>query len=331
MSQSLRMCVRGTGHAVPDRVVRNAEFAARLDTTDEWIMSRTGIRERRQAGEGETTASLAATACRRAIENAGMSVDEIQMIICATITPEVRFPATACFVQDLLGIEKFVPVFDISVACSGFLYGMSIAANFIHSETYKNILVVGADVMSCLADPDDRGTCILFGDGAGAAVVSEPQHADQELLHCVLYADGSRARQIWAPGGGAMEPFSPKVLNERLHFIKMRGREVYKFAVTTMLKAIDDALQESGLSIDDVAMVIPHQSNLRIIESAREKLGIPTEKMYVNIDRFGNTSAASIPICLDELRRSGRIGRGDVVLSVAFGAGLTWANAIFRL
>lgn len=316
---------------MPDKRLTNAEFAERLNTSDEWIVSRTGIHERRVVGEGETTATLGAAACRAAIEDAGITPNDIGMIICATITPEVRFPATACFIQHRLGIKNHIPAFDISVACSGFLYGMSLAANLVHNRTYQNVLVIGADVMTQLADYEDRATCILFGDAAGAAVISEPQRDGQALLFSRLYADGSRATQIWAPGGGTLEPFSQKVLNERLQYTKMRGREVYKFAVTTMQEAIAEALRETNLTVDDLAMVIPHQSNLRIIESARDKLGIPSEKMCVNIDRLGNTSAASVPICLDELRREGRIGPGDIILSVAFGAGLTWANAVFRL
>ena len=330
MDRPLRMTIRGTGRALPERRVTNEDFAQALDTSDEWIVARTGIRERRHAGDGETTVTLAVEACREAIEDAGIRPDQVDMIICATITPDMRLPEAACFVQDELGVG-YKPAFDIQVACCGFLYGMFMAAHFVDYGTYQNVLVVGSDVMTRLSDPQDRTMHILFGDAAGAAVISQQQEPGQELLFSALYADGGGADLIWAPGGGSRLPFSQKVLDERLHFATMRGREVYRFAVKQMQDAIAEALEATKLSIDQVAMFIPHQSNLRIIESARDKIGIPHEKMYVNIDRLGNTSAASVPVCLDELLREGRLKRGDIVVSVAFGAGLTWASAVFRL
>jgi 3-oxoacyl-[acyl-carrier-protein] synthase-3 len=330
MYKPLRMTIRGTGHALPQRVVTNQELAQTLDTSNEWIVSRSGIRERRIISGQECTTSMAVEASRKAMEAAGVTKDEIDMIICGTITPDQRLPATACLIQRDLDMH-LAPAFDITVACCGFLYAMFIAAHFVDTGTYNNVLVVATDAMTSMADPEDRATYVLFGDGAGAAVISRQQEPDQELIYSSLYADGQGAKLIWVPGGGTAMPFSQTVLDERLHYVKMKGREVYRFAVTEMQNAIAEGFEKTNLSVDDVAMVIPHQSNLRIIESAREKLGIPTEKMYVNIDRIGNTSAASVPICLDELIRDGRLKRGDVVVCVAFGAGLTWATSVFRL
>jgi 3-oxoacyl-[acyl-carrier-protein] synthase-3 len=224
-----------------------------------------------------------------------------------------------------------IPAFDISASCCGFVYALAIAANFVETGFYRHVLIIAADVMTRLVDFSDRSTCVLFGDAAGAAVIGPAEREGQEIIYSRLSADGGRAPLIWAPGGGSREPTSQKTLNEKLHLVKMRGREVYKFAVTQMQEVTQDALEQCGLSLDDVAMVIPHQSNLRIIESARDKLHIPPEKMYINIQRTGNTSAASVPIALDELRQAGRLKAGDVVVMVAFGAGLTWASGVVRL
>ncbi len=330
MREPLRMAIRGTGSAVPARIMANAEFEAFLDTSDEWIRARTGIRERRVVQDGESTASLAIDASRQAIEDAGITPGELDLILCATITPEVPFPATACFVQERLGLTD-IPAFDLSAACSGFVYALVIAAHFIHHKTYRNILLIGAENMTRFADFQDRGTCILFGDAAGAAVVTDTDDPAQRLLFSSLGADGSGADMIWVPAGGARRPASVDTVNQRLHYMKMKGRDVYRFAVSKMQEVIEQAMQAAKVTPDDLAMVIPHQSNARIIESAREKLGLSAEKVCVNIDRYGNTSAASIPLALDELRHAGRVNRGDLVLMVAFGAGLTWASALVRL
>lgn len=331
MHKPLGMRIAGTGRALASRVLDNTYFEQRLDTTHEWILERTGIRERRAVGPGETTASLACDASRAALEDAGMTVDDIDMVIVATITPEAPLPATACFVQKMM-FNRPVPAFDLVAACSGFVYGMLAAAHFLQSGLYRNILVIGAEVMTSITDPEDRATAILFGDGAGAAVLSAtPDASGPAILHSSMSAEGSGDSLLFIPAGGTRVPLSQMTLDERLHYVRMNGRDVYKRAVIRNFELVDKTLAESGVRAEDIAIVIPHQSNARIIDSARERMGIPPEKMYMNIDRFGNTSAASIPICLDECRRDGRIKSGDLVLLIAFGAGFTWASALLRM
>lgn len=324
------MAIRGTGSAVPDRVMTNADFEKMIDTSDEWIRTRSGIRERRIRSDHEDTLSLARDASRQALDNAGLTPADIDLIVVATCTPVVPIPSTACFLQHALGCRT-VPAFDVSAACSGFIYALATATNFLATGQYRNILVVGSETMSSVTDFEDRGTCILLGDGAGAAIISPADNQTSGIYDIFLAADGSGAEMIWVPAGGSREPASDKTLSERLHFLKMKGREVYKFAVTRMQEVIHNALTAGGLSAGDLALVIPHQSNLRIIESATEKLGFPPEKVAVNIDKFGNTSAASIPLALDEARRAGRIKTGDWILLAGFGAGLTWGSILIRL
>ncbi len=324
------MILRGMGSAVPEHVMTNADFEKCLDTSDEWIRTRTGIRERRVAGQHENTLTLSVRASRQALERASMTPADIDMIVLATTTPYVQCPGTACFLQHELGC-RIIPAFDIQAACSGFVYALVTAAHLLDPDRYRNILVLGSETMTRLADFEDRATCILFGDGAGAAVLSAVDNGTSGLYEHELFADGSGAQMIWVPAGGSLEPASTRTVNERLHFLKMKGREVYKFAVTRMQEIIHDTLTRAGLGIEDVAMIIPHQSNLRIIESAGEKLGIPAEKIAINIDRFGNTSAASIPLALEEAMNSGKVKSGDYVLVAGFGAGLTWASALIRL
>lgn len=322
--------IAGTGAHTPPRTVTNDEFAARLDTSDEWIVQRTGIRARRHAGENESTLTLATDASRDAIHDAGMTPDDIDLIVVGTTTPEHVLPSTACELQAALGC-RWVPAFDVQAACSGFVFGFVAAAQFIASGMAGNALVVGAETLSRITDQDDRGTAILFGDGAGAAVVRRSAGPARRLLATRLGADGARAKAIWVPAGGSAEPASPRTLNERLHYMRMNGREVYKFAVTQMHDEVLHTLAEAGLTIDDLKLLIPHQSNQRIIESACEKLGLPIDRVLINIDRYGNTSAASVPVALHEARSTGRIQPGDHVMLVAFGAGLTWASALLRM
>jgi len=330
MTTYLAISIRGTGRAVPDRVLSNADLERTLDTTDEWIVTRTGIRERRIVADGQSTLTLALEASEKALQDAGMRASDLDLILLATISPEYPFPATACFLQDKLGASN-VPAYDISAACSGFVYGLINAAHFVHQGTYRNVLVVGAECMSRFTDYQDRGTCILFGDGAGAAIIGPAEQNGQGIYHCQLGADGSGAEMICCPGGGAREPASQRTVDQRMHFLKMRGREVYKFAVTKMQEVIEQAMASQNLGPDDIAMVIPHQSNLRIIESATQKLRFPPEKVYINIDRYGNTSGASVPVALDEVLRDGKVKRGQWLLLVAFGAGLTWASALIKV
>jgi len=324
------MMIRGMGSALPSRVVTNADFEKTLDTSDEWIRTRSGIRERRFAGPGENTLTLASQAARQALANGGVSAEEIDLIVVATCTPAYPLPATACFLQADLGC-RHVPAFDLSAACSGFVYALVTAGCLMHSGGYANALVVGAETMSAFTDFEDRGTCVLLGDGAGAAVTSPADNPISGIYDQELGADGTGARLIWVPAGGSAEPAGIKTCNERLHYMKMKGRDVYKFAVIKMQEVLASAVQRAGISMEDVKLVIPHQSNLRIIESAAEKLGLPEHKVAVNIDRYGNTSAASIPLAMEEAWVSGRIGRGDWVLLAGFGGGLTWGTALLRL
>jgi 3-oxoacyl-[acyl-carrier-protein] synthase-3 len=324
----IRFC--GTGMYVPEEVITNRHFEHYLDTSDDWIVTRTGIRERRRARPDESTSTMGAIAARCAIENAGLTVKDIDLIICATATGDHPFPAAATLIQAELKAVN-TPAYDIGAACAGFVYGMVNAAAFIASGMFRHVLVVGAETLTRYADPEDRTTTVLFGDGAGAAVIGPAVRKDQGVLYCDIGCDGTRADHILVPAGGSRLYTSAATVAERLHFLRMKGREVFKFAVLKLQQLIDHALESASLTAADLRMLIPHQSNLRIIESARERLGLPAEKIAVNIDRFGNTSAASIIMSLDEARRRGDLKEGDVILLVAIGAGLTWSTMILRL
>jgi 3-oxoacyl-[acyl-carrier-protein] synthase-3 len=330
MSKLLPVRFRGTGRYVPDAVLNNQHFAEYLDTSDEWIMTRTGIRERRQAAPEEWTSTMAEQAARNALEDAGLQPSDLDLIICATATSDCPLPSTAAFIQATLGAEE-IPSFDVSAACAGFLYGTATAAGFICSGMYERVLVVGAETLTRAADPQDRTTIVLFGDAAGAAILERSSSAEQGILYYDMGCDGTKAEHIWIPAGGSRLPTSDTTVAERLHYIRMKGREVYKFAVNKLQQLIDNALETTNLTPDDLKLVIPHQSNLRIIESARVRMGLPKDKIAVNIDRFGNTSAASVILSLDEARRDGTLEAGDIVLLVAIGAGLTWSTMIVRL
>jgi len=330
MADCVRAAIAGFGAAVPERVVTNADFEKFLDTSDEWITQRTGIRERRLVSEGESTATLATEAARKALQDANLQPTDLDLIICATCSPEMILPSTACFVQKELGATD-VAAFDVSAACSGFVYSLSIGQQFIETGKYRRILVIGADALSRFCDYTDRGSCILFGDAAGAVVLEPTSEAGQGLLYSVLHADGEGWDYIHVPAGGARTPATAATVADKQHFVKMRGRDVYKFAVEKMQWLLGDCMEQCGLTADDVDMVIPHQVNVRIIKSATEKFNFPLEKVYMNIDRYGNTSGASIPLALAEARGKGQVGPGSVVVLVAFGAGLTWAGAVVRL
>jgi 3-oxoacyl-[acyl-carrier-protein] synthase-3 len=333
MIDPLRVVIRGTGASVPEEVLDNEYFSAYLDTSDEWIRSRTGILERRRVAKGQSTLDLALEASKRALDDAGMSAREMDLIVVCTVSPDTPLPSTACWLQAALGAggDDGCGVFDLAAACSGFVYGLVTVGSLLQAGRFKNALVVAAEALTRITDYEDRATCILFGDGAGAVVLSRSDDPDKGILYHDLGADGCRASSIWIPAGGSREPASVRTVNERLHFMRMRGREVYKFAVLKMGQLIQEALEATGTTTEQIKLVIPHQSNLRIMESARQRANLPPEKMAVNIDRYGNTSAASVALALDEARRNGTLGPDDLVLLIAFGAGLTWASALLRL
>lgn len=326
--------IAGTGSALPERRLTNDDLSKMVETNDEWITQRTGIRERRIAGPDETTATLGAQAAKRAIEAAGIEAKDVDLIIVATITQEMIFPSTACFIGASLGIPG-VPAFDMSAACSGFIYALSTGASFIRSGQYKNVLVIGAETLTRLLNFKDRNSCILFGDGAGAIVLRRSDDAGKGmkgrgLIYSTLYADGNGG-EVMKCIPGSRHPISAEMVAGDQQFMQIRGREVYKFAVSKFEELIEQAMRACELTKEDVKFIIPHQVNQRIIDSAMEKLGMPASQAFVNIDKYGNTSAASIPIALDECWRAGKLSKGDVVVFVAFGAGLTWANAVVRI
>jgi 3-oxoacyl-[acyl-carrier-protein] synthase III len=321
--------IAGTGSYVPEKRLTNDELSAMVDTNDEWIVQRTGIKERRIVGPHESTATLASHAATRALQAAGLEPKHIDLIICATATAEMVTPATACFVAASLGLDS-TPGFDLSAACSGFLYALDMGAACIRSGSYKNVIVIGAETLSRITDYKDRGSCILFGDGAGAVVLQRSMDTKRGVLYSSLRADG-RGWELLYCGPGSRQPIDETTHAGRNHYLKIRGRDIYKFAVQRFGELIEDAMSKCDLSVEKIKLIVPHQVNLRIIDSALEKLNIPREKAYVNIDRYGNTSAASIPIALDEVVRAGKLRQGDHAVLVAFGAGLTWANAVIRL
>ena len=321
----------GTGSYAPETVRTNKHFTEYLDTSEEWILTRTGIRERRVAAPDETTSTMGVHAARRALEDAHLSIDDIDIIICATATGDHPFPATAAFIQGGLGGSRDIPAFDLGAACAGFLHATNVVAPMLTSGLYKTALIVGAETLTRFTDPEDRATAILLGDAAGAAVIGRSDDPTTGILYCELGCDGTRAEHIIVPAGGSRLPSSETTVAERLHFMRMRGREVFKFAVNKLQELTDRALEKTGLAPDDLKLIVQHQSNLRIIESARERLGLPKEKVVVNIDRYGNTSAASLIMGLDESRRAGLLEEGDIILLLALGGGLCWASMLVRV
>ncbi len=320
MERPIIATISGTGSYVPVRIVSNDEFTRTLDTSDEWIISRTGIRERRHAGPHDTAASMGVQAARAALTAAGIVSDELDLIICATVTPDLMCPSTACLIQAELGCRT-IPAFDLSAACSGFLYALSVADQYIRTGSAKSVLVVGAEVLSRISDFTDRNTCILFGDGAGAVVLTPSKDPKRGILNIRLFADGSRRDLIRVPS---------KVTPD-IGYLQMNGREVFKFAVTTLRAQVQLALDDCKQLGIELAVIVPHQVNVRVIDAALEGLGFPADRVVVNLDKYGNTSAASVPIALDEAVRAGRCGPGDTLLLVAFGGGLTWSSALVTL
>lgn len=322
--------IAGTGTCLPARVVANDELARQVDTSNEWIVQRTGIHERRMAAPGETTLTMAVGASQAALADAQLTPRDLDLIVVATITPEHQLPATACELQAELGCG-WIPAFDVAAACSGFVWAFISAAQYLINGLAGTVLVVGSECLSHIVDMQDRATCILFGDAAGAAVLRRSQDGDRGVLAVRMGADGQRGRLIYIPAGGSREPATLRTVNERLHYMRMQGREVYRFAVTQMQEVVRDTCADAGIGVDDLALLIPHQSNLRIIELACQKAGISLEKVAVNIDRYGNTSAASVAVALHEARQQGRIKPGDLVMLAAFGAGLTWGSVLLRV
>jgi len=318
----------GTGSYMPETVLTNSYFEERLDTNDEWIVSRTGIKERRKAEESVATSDIATYAALKAIEDANLNPEDLDMIIVATVTPDMSFPSTACIVQKNIGAIN-ASAFDISAACSGFIYGLSIAEKFIKTGSAKYILVIGAETLSKITDYSDRNTCVLFGDGAGAAVVSSVEE-NNGILASYTGSDGRGGDLLKLPAGGSRMPASMETLANRMHYIKMDGSEVFKFAIKIMGEAAEKALEMCGLDKKDIDYLIPHQANIRIIESATKRLKIPKDKVFVNIDKYGNMSAASIAVALDEANKANKLSKGDVVVLVGFGGGLTWGSIVLR-
>ena len=317
-----------TGSYVPERILTNRDLERIVDTTDEWIRTRTGISERRIAAADEATSDMATKAAIAAMNQAGVDAKEIDLIIVATVTPDMFFPATACWVQKKLGAVR-AACFDISAACSGFLYAMEIAQQFISTHVYNTVLIVGADKLSSIVNWSDRNTCVLFGDGAGAAILRN-RGASHGVVATHMGSDGEFAEILFMPGGGSRCPITTENIGQQLNTIKMQGKETYKQAVTAMSDAADRALEAAGLKYDEIACVIPHQANMRIIEAIAHRMRLPIEKFYVNLEKYGNTSAAAVAIALDEAHRAGRFKVGDYILLVVFGGGLTWASSVIQ-
>ena len=328
MCESRKVGIIGLGAYLPEKILTNKDLEKMVDTTDEWIVTRSGIRERHIVADDEAASDLAIEAAKRAIESARLSPEKIDLVICATITGDMPFPSTSCLVQNAIGAVN-AAAFDLQAGCSGWVYGLSTGAQFVRRGTYDHILVVGVDVLSRFTDWSDRATCVLFGDAAGAVVLG-PTAPDTGVLSAHLGADGSGGELLRMEAGGSKLPASEETVRNHQHFIRMEGREVFKFAVRIMGEASIKALEMCGLTPADVDLFVPHQANIRIIESAAARLGLPEEKVFVNVQNYGNTSAASIPLALDEAYRSGRIKEGDVIVAVGFGAGLTYAAGVIK-
>ncbi len=327
----IRSKIIGTGAYVPERVVKNSELEMIVDTSDKWIRERTGIKERRIAHENVPVSHLAFGAAERALKDAMVDPLDIDLIVMGTVTPDMPMPSTACIVQQKLAADR-AAAFDVSAACSGFLYGLSVGDQFIRSGMYKRILVIGADMFSKVVDWSNRDTCILFSDGAGAMVLEATTADDTSRVvkSTHLFSDGRKGDKLYIPGGGTLNPTSHDTLGEGMHYVRMRGNELFKIAVKAMVDAAKKALKHNGLTVEDIDLVIPHQANIRIMEAIAKKLKIPMEKVMVTIDYYGNSSAATVPTAFDKARKIGKIQEGDTVLAVAFGAGVTWASTVIQ-
>lgn len=320
--------ITGIGSYLPEKIITNADLEKMVDTSDEWIISRTGISERRIVAENEATSDISIIAAKRAIEDAGLKPTDIDLIILGTITPDMPWPSTACIIQDKLG-AKNAAAFDLSAACSGFVYGMSVGMQFIQTGHYRRVLVIGAESLSRITNWEDRNTCVLFGDGAGA-VVLEAVPEGYGILSFELGSEGSGSNMLGVYGGGSRTPTSLSTIENKSHFISMNGSEVYKFAIRIMEESTLRVLDKAGLSVNEIDYFVPHQANIRIVNASAKRLKIPSEKVKVNLDRYGNTSGASIPIALDEAVKEGKIKNGDNIVLIGFGAGLTWASSVIK-
>ena len=328
MNEKFGVQIAGTGSYLPDKILTNFDLEKMVDTSDQWILERTGIRERRIASENTVTSDIAVEAAKKAIADAKIQPADIDLIIVATTLPDMNFPSTACIVQKKLNIRK-AACFDLSAACCGFIYGLGIVKSLIETGSFKTCLLVGAELLSKITNWKDRGSCVLFGDGAGAAILTRSDK--NKILSVYMGSDGRYSEILEMPAGGSRMPASEKTVRENLHTIKMEGKEVFKLAILKMLDASRKALETSGKKIEDLALLIPHQANLRIIEAMAERLTIPRERVFVNLDKYGNISSATTIIALDEARKQGKLKSGDLVELIAFGAGLTWGAAILEM
>ena len=320
--------IKSTGAYLPEKVLTNQDLEKMIDTSDEWITTRTGIKTRRIAVDRQATSDMGYEAAKMALERAHLSPRDVELIIVGTVTPDMLFPSTACVIQDMLGAKHAV-AFDINAACSGYIYALVIASKFLESGVYSNALIIGAEKLTSIVDWKDRATCVIFGDGAGASVVI-PSNGSSKLLSFHLGTDGGYGKDLLVPAGGSRQPATCETVGQGLHYIKMNGNAIFKIAVNKMRETFTRSMKDARITAEDISLLIPHQANLRIIESLRGYLHIPREKVYVNIDRVGNTSAASIGIALNEVNEKGLIKRGDIIGFAAFGGGLTWGSAIIR-
>ncbi|MCM8772899.1 MAG: ketoacyl-ACP synthase III [Candidatus Omnitrophica bacterium] len=321
------VAITGTGSYLPEIKLTNRDMEMMVDTSDEWIITRTGIKERRICPKGKASSDLGVEASLRAIADSGIKKEDIDFIICATITADMYFPSTACIIQKKLGLEN-IPAFDFQAACSGFIYGLEIAKGLILGCGYKNGLVIASECMSRLTDYTDRSTCVLLGDGAGAAIISYSK--EEGILDSYLASNGSYGNLLYTPGGGSLKSSSFEVIEKRMNFMKMEGSTLFKIAIHSMSEAVLKILEKNNLKKEDISLIIPHQANLRIIAGVAKNLDIPLEKFFINIEKYGNMSAACVPVALDEAVKSGKIKKGDLIILVAFGAGLTWASNLIR-
>lgn len=324
----IRTKILGTGRYLPERIMTNYDLEKMVDTNHDWIVSRTGIEQRHIAAPDQATSDLSTEAAKKALANAGIDASELDLIIVATITPDMNFPSTACIVQANLGATK-AAAFDLEAACTGFIYGMTIADQFIKNGMYKYVLVIGAETMSSILDWTDRNTCVLFGDGAGAAVFG-PSSDDSGILSTILGADGAGGKFLDMPAGGSRRPATHETVEQRLHTVRMDGSEVFKFAVRIMNSASKEAIDKAELVEEDIAYLVPHQANIRIISGAAKRLNLPLDKVMINLHRYGNMSAASVPVALDEAVEQGKFKKGDNIVLVGFGGGLTWGASVIK-